>query len=154
MFHDLSTEREVQIPVQAEKRERKLLELIGKRQKPIVLLIDEAHDLTRKTLIELKRLTELVQEIGGSCVGVGQPPQPEKRVESGHDGGNRLTHHLLCPRRGERAAACLYLVAAGACSELPEDDIVTEAAAELLTRGWSRHSRSSNISLWLSKPRT
>src|ERR687891_255971 len=64
LFHDLSSEREVQIPAQSEKRERKLLELIGKRQKPIVLLIDEAHDLSRKTLIELKRLTELVQEGG------------------------------------------------------------------------------------------
>ena len=43
MFHDLSTEREVQIPGQAEKRERKLVELISKRKKPVVLLVDEAH---------------------------------------------------------------------------------------------------------------
>jgi type II secretory pathway predicted ATPase ExeA len=53
MFHDLSTEREVYIPGQAEKRERKLVELISKRKKPVVLLVDEAHDLKRKTLIDL-----------------------------------------------------------------------------------------------------
>ena len=40
MFHDLSTEREVYIPGQAEKRERKLLEVISKRKKPVVLLVD------------------------------------------------------------------------------------------------------------------
>jgi hypothetical protein len=75
MFHDLSTEREVSIPGQAEKRERKLVELISKRKKPVVLLVDEAHRLQRKTLIDLKLLSELVEEAGEvlSLVLAGHP---------------------------------------------------------------------------------
>jgi type II secretory pathway predicted ATPase ExeA len=135
LFHDLSTEREVKIPGQAEKRERKLLELIGKRQKPIVLLIDEAPDLTRKTLIELKRLTELVHEIGEtlSLVLAGHPKlKNELSRGTMEDIGSRSTFFVLEGVKGQQRAYISWLLAA--CSELPEDEIVTEAAAELLTQ--------------------
>jgi type II secretory pathway predicted ATPase ExeA len=135
LFHDLSTEREIKIPGQAEKRERKLLELIGKRQKPIVLLIDEAHDLTRKTLIELKRLTELVHEIGEtlSLVLAGHPKlKNELSRGTMEEIGSRSTFFVLEGVKGQQRAYVSWLL--GACSELPEDEIVTEAAAELLTQ--------------------
>jgi type II secretory pathway predicted ATPase ExeA len=42
----------LKIPTQAEKKERKLQELITKSEKmPVALFIDEAHDLHRNTLI-------------------------------------------------------------------------------------------------------
>jgi type II secretory pathway predicted ATPase ExeA len=135
LFHDLSTEREIKIPGQAEKRERKLLELIGKRQKPIVLLIDEAHDLTRKTLIELKRLTELVHEIGEtlSLVLAGHPKlKNELSRGTMEEIGSRSTFFVLEGVKGQQRAYVSWLL--GACSALPEDEIVTEAAAELLTQ--------------------
>ena len=64
LFYDLATEKDIKIPPQPEKRERQLLDLISKRRKPIALFIDEAHDLHRKTLTELKRLMELVRQQG------------------------------------------------------------------------------------------
>jgi type II secretory pathway predicted ATPase ExeA len=135
LFHDLSTEREVQIPGQAERRERKLLELIGKGHKPVVLLIDEAHDLTRKTLIELKRLTELVQEIGEtlSLVLAGHPKlKNELSRGTMEEIGSRSTFFVLEGVKGQQRAYISWLL--GACSELPEDEMLTEAAAELLTQ--------------------
>jgi type II secretory pathway predicted ATPase ExeA len=134
LFHDLSTEREVQIPAQAEKRERKLLELIGKRHKPIVLLIDEAHDLSRKTLIELKRLTELVQEVGEtlSLVLVGHP-KLKNDLSRGtmEEIGSRSTFFALEGVKGQQRPYISWMLET--CSELPEDEILTEAAAELLS---------------------
>jgi hypothetical protein len=61
-FYDLSTDRDVQMPTQTEKRERKLLGLILTRHKPLARFIDEAHDLQQKTLTGLKRLTELTRQ--------------------------------------------------------------------------------------------
>lgn len=75
LFYDLVDEKDFKIPTQPEKRERKLVEVISKRRKPIALFVDEAHDLHHKTLVGLKRLIELVQNAGGtlSVVLVGHP---------------------------------------------------------------------------------
>jgi len=66
LFFDLIKDKNFKIPSQAEQRERKLLELIKKQDKPIVLFIDEAHDLSSHTLVSLKRLIELVYGNGGN----------------------------------------------------------------------------------------
>ncbi len=66
LFFDLVKDKNFKIPNQAEQRERKLLELVRKQDKPIVLFIDEAHDLASQTLISLKRLIELVHSSGGN----------------------------------------------------------------------------------------
>lgn len=133
LFHDLSTERDVQIPAQAEKRERKLLELIGKRQKPIVLLIDEAHDLSRKTLIELKRLTELVHEVGEtlSLVLAGHPKlKNELSRGTMEEIGSRTTFFILEGVKGQQRAYISWLLEA--CSEVPAGEILTDEAAALM----------------------
>ena len=49
LFSDLPTSKDFKIPTQPEKRERKLQELIKKINKPISLIIDEAHDLHWRT---------------------------------------------------------------------------------------------------------
>src|SRR5438874_4009485 len=46
LFYDLSTEKPLRIPTQSEKRERDLRELVKKGKRPVVLFVDEAHDLT------------------------------------------------------------------------------------------------------------
>jgi hypothetical protein len=61
LFYDLATEKDFKIPTQPERQERALRDLIKKRQKPIALFIDDAHDLHSKTLIGLKRLIEVVR---------------------------------------------------------------------------------------------
>jgi type II secretory pathway predicted ATPase ExeA len=133
MFYDLSTEREVYIPGQAEKRERKLLELISKRKKPLVLLIDEAHDLKRKTLIELKRLTELVEEAGEtlSLVLAGHPKlKNELSRGTMEEVGSRCTFFALEGVKGLQRPFISWLLEQ--CGELPESELLTEEAAELM----------------------
>ncbi len=75
LFCDLSTEKEVKIPKSGELRDRALRALVKKRKKPVVLFIDDAHDLHRNTLVALKRLIELVKGAGAtlSIVLVGHP---------------------------------------------------------------------------------
>lgn len=76
LFYDLSSkEKSFKIPTQSEKRERELIELIKKHKKPVVLFIDEAHDIHGLTLIGLKRLVETVASRGGklSIVLAGHP---------------------------------------------------------------------------------
>jgi len=75
LFYDLATDKDFKIPTQPEKRERILQALIKRRQKPVALFIDEAHDLHGKTLIGLKRLIEVVQDSDGvlSIILAGHP---------------------------------------------------------------------------------
>src|SRR5712691_9162505 len=67
LFYDLSTEKPLRIPTQSEKRERDLRDLVKKGKRPVVLFVDEAHDL--------KRLLEVVEEGDGklSIVLAGHP---------------------------------------------------------------------------------
>jgi type II secretory pathway predicted ATPase ExeA len=66
LFYDLSPgdRAQVKIPKQPERRERELRDLMKKAKRPIVLIVDEAHDLHAKTLTGLKRLMEVVADAG------------------------------------------------------------------------------------------
>ena len=133
LFHDLSTEREVYIPGQAEKRERKLIELISKRKKPVVLLVDEAHDVQRKTLIDLKRLSELVEEAGEtlSLVLAGHP-KLKNELSRGpmEEVGSRCTFFALEGVKGAQRSFISWLLEQ--CSERSESEMLTEEATELM----------------------
>jgi type II secretory pathway predicted ATPase ExeA len=76
IFADMTAgEKNFKIPTQLESRERQLRDLIKRRRKPVVLFIDEAHDLHHKTLVRLKRLIEVIQEAESvlSIVLIGHP---------------------------------------------------------------------------------
>lgn len=75
LFADLATKKDGKLPTQPEKRERKLQSLVRELNKPVVLFIDEAHDLHPRTLIGLKHLIETVQDTQGvlAVVVVGHP---------------------------------------------------------------------------------
>ena len=75
LFQDLATERDFKPPTQTEIRERKLIELFEKAQKPVVLFVDDAHALHHLTLTSLKRLIELIRDNGNtlSVVLAGHP---------------------------------------------------------------------------------
>jgi type II secretory pathway predicted ATPase ExeA len=64
LFYDLTGDEEVKVPAQAQRRERLLLWLIERRARPVALFVDDAHDLDNQTLVELKRLIELIREAG------------------------------------------------------------------------------------------
>jgi type II secretory pathway predicted ATPase ExeA len=75
LFYDLSSEKEVKIPTKPEKRERELCELIKTSKKPVVLIVDEAHELYSQTLTKIKRLIEMVEGSDGilSILLAGHP---------------------------------------------------------------------------------
>lgn len=75
LFLDISGDPDMKVPTQPERRERLLQEAIKAAKKPVVLFIDEAHDLHGNTLNGLKRLMEIVDAGGGvlSVVLVGHP---------------------------------------------------------------------------------
>ena len=76
LFCDLSTDKEPKIPKQGELRERELRNLVRKRKKPIVLMVNEAHDLHHHTLTGLKRLIEMVADGDGKlCVLLAGHPK-------------------------------------------------------------------------------
>src|SRR3546814_3324287 len=93
LFYDLSPgdRAQVKIPKQAERRERDLRDLMRKGKRPVVLVVDEAHDLHHKTLTGLKPLMEVVADAGVllSVLLLGHPwlrndlrrPQMEERSE-------------------------------------------------------------------------
>jgi type II secretory pathway predicted ATPase ExeA len=66
LFYDLSSDKTPRIPTQGEERERALRELVRRGRKPVVLLVDESHDLHPKTQVGLKRLMEVVADSGGT----------------------------------------------------------------------------------------
>ena len=75
LYYDLSQDKQVQIPKQGERRDGELQELAKKGKRPMALFIDEAHDLNGHSLIGLKRLMEVVEDIGGrlSVILAGHP---------------------------------------------------------------------------------
>jgi type II secretory pathway predicted ATPase ExeA len=75
MFLDLVKDKDFKAPNDTERRDRTLRDVICKSQRPVALFIDEAHDLHPKTLVQLKRLVELVEASGGllSVVLAGHP---------------------------------------------------------------------------------
>jgi type II secretory pathway predicted ATPase ExeA len=74
-FYDITTEGEVKIPKQGERRERELRGLFKRQRKTVALFVDEAHNLHPKTLTGLKRLMEVIADGGGklSVVLAGHP---------------------------------------------------------------------------------
>jgi type II secretory pathway predicted ATPase ExeA len=98
LFMDLSAhtakEKEIPIPTQSEKQIRKLQEIIRKSKKPVVLFVDEAHDLHGQTLRGLKRLMEVIEEDDGllSVVLAGHPKlKNDLRRSSMEEIGHRMT---------------------------------------------------------------
>lgn len=137
LFYDLTTEKEVFIPTQPEKRERKLQELVCKKQKPVALFVDEAHDLHPKTLKGLKRLMEMVKDGGGSLsvVLTGHPKlKNDLRRSSMEEIGARATVLTLDGIKGSRNEYLDWLL--GRCAERtkPQDIITSDALALIAER--------------------
>jgi type II secretory pathway predicted ATPase ExeA len=133
LFYDLVDEKDFKIPTQPEKRERKLIEVISKRRKPIALFIDEAHDLHHKTLVGLKRLIELVQNAGGtlSVVLVGHPKlRNDLRRPALEEIGARTALFVLEGIKGQERAYIAWLL--GQCTQDDGAEILTDEAIDRL----------------------
>lgn len=136
LFYDLSPgEKDITIPTQGEKRERELRDLIKKGKKPVVLFIDEAHDLHHKTLTGLKRLTEMVEDCGGvlAVVIAGHPKlKNDLRRPTMEEIGSRAAIFELDGIAGAQREYIEWLL--GTCSiESPrKPDVIAAAAIDLL----------------------
>ncbi len=75
LYYDLTPGKQVNIPTQGERRERELQELARKGKKPVALFVDDAHELQRNTLNDIKLLIEVIADGGGqlSVVLAGHP---------------------------------------------------------------------------------
>ncbi|NEQ18679.1 MAG: AAA family ATPase [Microcoleus sp. SIO2G3] len=138
LFLDLSTEKDAKPPTHPELRERKLLALIQKCRKPIVLFVDEAHDIHHSTLVKIKRLIELIRQ--NSCtlsvVLLGHPKlKNDLRRPSLEEIGARTNIFSLEGIRGHQVEYIKWLLSECIYDDyLPEDLITDEAIAFLAER--------------------
>lgn len=138
LFLDLSTEKDAKPPNHPELRERKLLALIQKCRKPVVLFVDEAHDIHPSTLVKIKRLIELVRQ--NSCilsvVLLGHPKlKNDLRRPSLEEIGARTNIFSLEAIRGHQGEYIKWLLSECIHDDyLPEDLITNEAIAFLAER--------------------
>ncbi len=135
LFFDLAIEKDFKIPTQTEKRERGLLALIKKRDKPVVLFVDEAHDLHSKTLVQLKRLVELISGNGGklSVVLAGHPKlRNDLRLPSLEEIGARTCVFTLEGIQGQQRDYLEWLLQQCTKTDAPRKTLITDEAVELL----------------------
>ncbi len=136
LFCDLTLEKEPKIPKQGELRERELRKLVKKRKKPVVLIIDEAHDLHRHTLTGLKRLIEMLADGGGklSILLAGHPKlRNDLRNPNMEEIGNRTVVFSLEGVTGSQREYIEWLLVSCARNKtLDVDSIIEPAALDLL----------------------
>src|SRR5215469_13988017 len=136
LFYDLAIEKDFKIPTQPERRERALRDLIRKRQRPIALFIDDAHDLHSKTLIGLKRLIEVVRDSGGilSVVLAGHPKlKNDLRRPSMEEIGSRATIFELEGLGSEKRTYIKWLLTQSTAPKTKIEGIITEDALATLS---------------------
>ena len=135
LFYDLSGEKTPKIPSQGEERERALRELVRRGRKPVVLIVDEGHDLHPKTLVGLKRLMEVVADGGGtlSIVLAGHPKlRNDLRRPTMEEIGSRSAMFALDGVGEDRAAYIAWLLGACAGKGISVPAMIDEAAIALL----------------------
>lgn len=115
LFYDLSVEKNPKIPTHGEEHERALRELIRRGRKPVVLIVDEAHDLHSKTLVGLKRLMKVVADGGGTLAIIlaGHPKlRDDLRRPTMEEIGYRSVHFALDGAIADRPAYIAWLMSA------------------------------------------
>ena len=135
LFCDLSPDKEPKIPKQGEMRERELRNLVRRRKKPIVLIVDEAHDLHHHTLTGLKRLIEMVADGGGKlCVLLAGHPKlrNDLRNPTMEEIGYRTVVFSLEGVTGSQREYLRWLLGSCAGEGMKVDDILDPAAVDLL----------------------
>lgn len=135
LFYDLSIEKNIKVPTQSERRERRLLELIHKRNRTIVLLVDDAHGLHHQTLVGLKRLIELVRHNQGtlSVVLAGHPKlKNDLRRPTLEEIGGRACVFTLEGIRGHQEEYIQWVLSKATKQKLQPTDLLTDDALAFL----------------------
>jgi type II secretory pathway predicted ATPase ExeA len=135
LYCDLATDKDGPMPRQAGLRERALQELIRKRKKPVVLFIDDAHQLPAKTLISLKRLMEIVRRGKGtlSVVLAGHPKLRNDLLRPAMEEiGGRMTVFELGGFGNDKKKYLYWILEHVTLPTTKPDTLLTDAAATLL----------------------
>ena len=135
LFCDLSPDKKLAIPKNIELRDRALAELMRKRRKPIVLIVDEAHDLRQDTLTSLKRLIETAADSEGklSVLLAGHPKlRQDLRSPKMEEIGYRTTVFSLEGVTGSQREYIEWALATCAADGVRVDDMLDPAAVDLL----------------------
>jgi type II secretory pathway predicted ATPase ExeA len=137
LFYDLSHNyKETKIPAQGEKRERELRDLIKKGKKPVVLFVDEAHDLSYQTLKGLKRLIEVIEDGEGklSVILAGHPKlKNDLRRPTMEEIGYRSKLFTLEGMVGSQREYINWLIKACIAEGTKVSDLLTAESIDLLS---------------------
>ena len=136
IFYDLASEKDGDLTLKPEKSERRLLDLIRQRERPIVLFVDDAHDLHAQTLRGLKQFMEKVAKRGNrlSVVLAGHPKLKNELV-------NRSTLEEIAARstvfelegiKGHQQQYLSWLLEQCLQPEVAPSEVLTDEAATLL----------------------
>lgn len=135
LFLDIAGDPDKKIPTQPERRERLLQEAIKGARKPVVLFIDEAHDLHPNTLNGLKRLMEIVDAGKGilSIVLVGHPRlQNDLKRATMEEIGHRTNRIELTGLAKDTRPFIEWLLKQCLHESVNADDVIAEEAREFL----------------------
>jgi type II secretory pathway predicted ATPase ExeA len=134
LFYDLS-DKEVKVPTKPEKRERELNDLIKSKKKPVLLCVDEAHDLYYQTLTKIKRLMEVVEASGGilSVLLLGHPKlRNDLRRPTMEEIGYRAIDYSLDNVIGNQREYIEWLIKESTAKGTKISDLLDASAIELL----------------------
>jgi type II secretory pathway predicted ATPase ExeA len=137
MFYDLTPgdRSQVKIPKQPERRERELRDLMRRNKRPVVLIVDEAHELHHKTLTGFKRLMEMAAGAGVmlSVLLIGHPKlRNDLRRPQMEEIGYRTTTFEFEGVSGSRREFIGWLLQACAQNDVKPADLMDAEAIELL----------------------
>ncbi|MGB5831468.1 MAG: AAA family ATPase [Thiohalocapsa sp.] len=136
MYYDLATEKDGDLPSKPEKSERVLINLIQRCDRPVVLFVDDAHDLNGNTVRGLKRIIERVRRRGGRLsVLLGGHPKLKndlRRATLEEIGGRAIIFELEC-LKGQQKAYLTWLLSQCMKPKTKIEDILTEEAMALLS---------------------
>lgn len=135
LFLDISGDPEMKIPSQPERRERMLQDQIRAARKPVVLFIDEAHDLRGNTLNGLKRLMEMIADGDGilSVVLAGHPQlHNDLRRATMEEVGDRTTKFEFNSIADERREFLAWLLGECLAEDVTPESVITPEAQDFL----------------------
>jgi type II secretory pathway predicted ATPase ExeA len=136
MYYDLATEKDGDLPSKPEKSERVLINLIQRCDRPVVLFVDDAHDLNGNTVRGLKRIIERVRRRGGrlSVLLGGHPKlKNDLRRATLEEIGGRAIIFELEGLKGQQKAYLTWLLGQCMKPKTKVEDILTEEAMTLLS---------------------
>ena len=134
LYYDLATDKDGDLPSKTEKSERALMKVMRRCQKPIVLFVDDGHDVHGQTLRGLKQLIEKTSRRGArlTIVLAGHPRlKNDLRRPSQEETGARATVFEFEGIQGHQRRYITWLLEQCAPDVAPSD-ILTPDALELL----------------------